>query len=437
MKYSLSGLVTILFIFLSYQNNSAQYGPIDKLLTEIRDSNKRPSANEKLQKLKDKKIIPFLIEGLKDSNDFAQADCASALGNFKDTTAVNPLLKLLRKSGHNYVKSMCAEALGKLNDERAIEPLINEVLLGIRSVYVAKAIASFGNRSSKALINNIIKSDGKIKSELLEAFRYMSDKELMITFRDTMYMNQIIELLNNKDDAVRIKSVDILGAAQNPVVVKPLLKIMHDNKLSYSVYNALNNYDNVEITDSMLTVISRFSDKKKLGEPPSINFYNNKNELSTAIKAISNRKDNRIEDVLIKALEENDQSMHVLIAESLVGFISNKSAISIIKALENDSENIRKNISFIYRSTKNAEIKKYFEAAWKNKDLPIIAGAYEYFLKKRISGDESLWLDILSRYANEGMATAFINSGNKKLETEARKWAARHGYFIVPTFKKK
>lgn len=436
MKCSLSGFIAILYLFLFYQINFAQYGPIDKIITEIRDNNKRLVAREKLLRIQDKKKIPYLIEGLKDSNDLVQADCASALGNFKDTSIVIPVINLIKKSKNNYVKSMCAETLGKLKDERAIEPLINEIMLGIRSIYVSRAIASFGNKASNTLLQNLKKSEGIIKSELIEAFVNMNDKELIIFINDGVNIDEIIELLDHKDAAVRLKAVNILGRSKNRVAVKALLNKKHDFIITASVYGALKNYDNIEITDTMIAIISRYSDKKELGNTGSLEHSNKLNEFVTAIESIRERKDSRIEEVLIKALENTDESIHAIIAESLLNFLSYKSATAIITVLESDVERTRERISFLYRNTKNAEIKKYFETSWIKKDLPIIGGAYEYFLKKRIAGNESLWLDVFKQYANEGMATAFINCGNKKLEAEARKWAARRGYLIVPTFKK-
>jgi hypothetical protein len=65
-----------------------------------------------------------LIQNLKDKDATTRAEASKALGEVKDTRAVDPLIAALKDKDSN-VRWRAAEALGKIKDPRAVEALID------------------------------------------------------------------------------------------------------------------------------------------------------------------------------------------------------------------------------------------------------------------------------------------------------------------------
>ena len=68
-----------------------------------------------------------LIDDLKDSSWQIRWYAASALGEKKETRAVEPLIGILKNDKQGYVRAMAAWALGEIKDRRAVEPLIDAI----------------------------------------------------------------------------------------------------------------------------------------------------------------------------------------------------------------------------------------------------------------------------------------------------------------------
>ena len=76
--------------------------------------------------LKDRRIIPYLLESLKTGRYCSKAQAAELLGMFKVKEAVPLLIEALKEDNRDCMLSgNAAEALGKIGDKRAIKPLID------------------------------------------------------------------------------------------------------------------------------------------------------------------------------------------------------------------------------------------------------------------------------------------------------------------------
>ena len=71
--------------------------------------------------------VQRLIDDLKDSSWQIRWYAASALGEMKETRAVEPLIGILKNDKQGYVRAMAAWALGEIKDRRAVEPLIGAI----------------------------------------------------------------------------------------------------------------------------------------------------------------------------------------------------------------------------------------------------------------------------------------------------------------------
>ena len=92
--------------------------------------------------------VDMLIQRLKDKNEGVRRMAAMALGEIKDTRAVEPLIAEL-KDVDSGARLDAARALGKINDTRALEPLIAELKdddIGV-SREAARALEKIGGHS--------------------------------------------------------------------------------------------------------------------------------------------------------------------------------------------------------------------------------------------------------------------------------------------------
>jgi HEAT repeat protein len=112
----------------------------------IKDPKLREQALSELKKFKDPASVPDLVEALKIDGDH-RADVAFLLGEFKDKSAVQPLIQGIdfavgagrdkESKEKNRANTKIAESLGKLGDPAAVEPLSK--LLKSRDQYVQLA----------------------------------------------------------------------------------------------------------------------------------------------------------------------------------------------------------------------------------------------------------------------------------------------------------
>ena len=77
----------------------------------------------KLIGIKDPKLVPLLIEALKDIDSNIRQGAAFVLGSLYDKSSVRPLADCL-KDKDLYVRATAANSLKKLKDIRAVKPLI-------------------------------------------------------------------------------------------------------------------------------------------------------------------------------------------------------------------------------------------------------------------------------------------------------------------------
>ena len=84
--------------------------------------------------LEDRRSIPLLIELLDDVCPLIRVSTTYALGRNTDTTAVEPLIELLKRDFNGYVRKGIVWALGNSKDRRAVQPLIQALKTDISAV---------------------------------------------------------------------------------------------------------------------------------------------------------------------------------------------------------------------------------------------------------------------------------------------------------------
>lgn len=77
-----------------------------------------------LARFQDERVLPSLLEALKNSDAVLRGEAARALGTLGSPQAFEPLLKAAHEDANVEVRQAAIYALNLLGDERAVEPLI-------------------------------------------------------------------------------------------------------------------------------------------------------------------------------------------------------------------------------------------------------------------------------------------------------------------------
>ena len=148
-------------------------------------------------RIRDKSTLSYLLDWLllknvdteKDSFVNVRVMCAKAIANFKDTSAVTPLLYCLNNKDEHYkVKLSCAEALGKIGDRYAVLPLMNILEdESESSVYVKESAASalglLGDVRAVEPLVNILNSNKGLLNRFTSLKRSNSSKARLLIKR--------------------------------------------------------------------------------------------------------------------------------------------------------------------------------------------------------------------------------------------------------------
>ncbi len=107
--------------------------------------------------IEERRSIPLLIGLLQDNCPLVRVSTAYALGRNTDTSAVEPLIKLLREDWNGYVRKGVVWALGNSRDRRALYPLIHALKTDISAVrlWAASGLAQIATLEYEDVITAI------------------------------------------------------------------------------------------------------------------------------------------------------------------------------------------------------------------------------------------------------------------------------------------
>jgi len=109
-----------------------------------------------------------------------------------------------------------------------------------------------------------------------------------------------------------------------------------------------------------------------------------------------------------------------------------KPAVEPLTAALNDKDTTQQFwVSRTLAEIKDDRISEPLITAFKNKNLPVIAGACSFFVNKQKFRKEVILIEALNAYGDSATADAFMNSGDSNLQTIGREWAKSHGYVIL------
>lgn len=216
-----------------------------------------------------------------------RAMCAKAIANFKDTTAVTPLLYCLNNKDENYkVRLACADALGRIGDRYAVAPLIEVVKdEDEKSVYLretaASALGMLGDLRAVDPLVSILEAQKGIwnkftflKERVIEALG-----KLRLDDNERVF-NALKNSLVDESPQIRINAIEAIMDSENPHAAETIKTCLQDtdDEVKKNALIALYNMIGREILDEVISETS-YPDILKMEAVSMIEEYEDDTEL--------------------------------------------------------------------------------------------------------------------------------------------------------------
>lgn len=215
-----------------------------------------------IDKYRNKSSLPFIVDLLLDreNSNNLRSMCAKTIANFKDTSAVTPLLYCLNNKNEDYkVRLSCADALGRVGDKYAVAPLINIVQdEEEKSVYVresaAIALGMIGDMRAVDPLVSILES----KKGFIDKFTFLKERVIEVLGKFHFTNDRIIKALQHslmdESPQIRINAIEALmesNDARACAMIKEMLDDL-DEEVRKNALIALYNLVGREILDEVL-----------------------------------------------------------------------------------------------------------------------------------------------------------------------------------------
>lgn len=394
----------------------------------------RNSAAEELTKI-GKPAVNTLVSALKNENSVVRERAIGVLGGIRDTSSVAPLITML-KDNVLEVRKKAAMALGNIGDTCAVEPLIATLKnkdSGIRK----EAAAALGMIRDARAVDPLIAALNYAALNYNDPSIQISAIEALAQIGNARALGPLLIALKNKNWDVREKAVEALGWLGEPAV-RPLVALLkHSNVSIRKKATIALGQIGAHAVGPLITELRRrdwdferdiviknhvVEALGKIGEPavePLIaalwsEYLNVSGDVARALAKIGRPAiDNLIRAMNITVmppfpplgLDDKERNTRFWAARTLMFM------------LDGDVLDYR--------------IDDALMEALKSKDIIVLAGAYRFYLEKRVPGSEEILITALNSFGTSGMAEAFLSSDNGMLYEAAIDWARAYNYQIV------
>ena len=185
----------------------------------------RMQAIEALGQVGDARVVPSLLEALKDPNIQVQYIAIKALGELRDKRAVEPLVEALEHRDPGIV-SAAALALGELRDKRAVEPLMTILSNTEQGVFRLGTIQTLGvlkdPRATALLTEQLDDTSVQVRRIATEALGEIGDRGAIAP---------LLKTLNDQSAEVRWAAADALGSIGDASVADSLISIIGKGRI--------------------------------------------------------------------------------------------------------------------------------------------------------------------------------------------------------------
>ena len=209
----------------------------------------RANCAKALGEIQNDSAVKPLISVLEDDYEpLVRAASASALGSISNKNSLDILIQALKTDNDPKVRRNCALAIGNIGNEEGLEPLIEA--MSDESKYVADAsVLSISKMKGSSFLNEMM--DSKTSEEddkesevidlglILDTFiDKIENEDLKINLEDLLnsldvsaddFIKKIVGYLDRAPDDDKIVLIDILGETRNQKAIKPLINYLKDD----------------------------------------------------------------------------------------------------------------------------------------------------------------------------------------------------------------
>jgi HEAT repeat protein len=352
----------------------------------------------------DPSVIDPLSSAIKDMNIDVRVECMKSLTKFKDPRTIPALMFVISNSS----KWVEAATRGELEQatSTAFGAILDTFQSGVDTVNTGRAVVPDLNKQANARAAKKNLEDAAADAAMTYYFLVKSPAEDGLAEIGAPGLDQFIKAASDNNSGIRCAAVKALGRIKAPEAFDVLAKAIEDR---------------------------------------------DKSVRRGVVFALYNSEDPRKTALLEKALKDKESSIRDA-AERALAFtkISNSDntadVSSLIKNLGDNDPKVVERAAWTLSKSEDPQVTQALRDAAGRGSLPVITGAYQFFVKTSSKDFDLMLITALKQRAEKdfmgtdgkpvtrtkftglstkAMAKTYIQSGNLLLETEARSIAAR------------
>ncbi|MEB8433250.1 HEAT repeat domain-containing protein [Cocleimonas sp. KMM 6892] len=320
-----------------------------------KDEDVRLAAIKAIGKIHHKDGVMPLIGALTDSSDYVKSDAAQLLGKFKDSRAVLPLIEYLKKHADQYA----INSLGKIDDKR-IAPFLVEGLnknvfyddAAVKAIQLLRKLE--GEKEAFDGLLQIVKNEDQDNLARMTAFTSLGNTK---NHRAT---NDVLSILQNEKESPLIhryaaKCLGLLGDKKAVSVLNDIVFTSEKPKVSFldkilrfgnsdaaDLMETINQDRNASLKTEAVIALGKLDAIESVDQLLTILEQNKNKELTIGILEVlgstESLKSPKTTETLIRYLSAEDKYIRIKAARSLQQYNDKQAIPALTKALKTDKE---------------------------------------------------------------------------------------------------
>lgn len=317
----------------------------EKLLEELGSNNSKYWTKARYELVQNgREVTEYLIKALKHEEPIVRGRVARILGEIGDNKAVHSLIKLVKSETDNYVLSSSIKALAMLGDKNAVNTLI-EKLDALEGKVRKEAAQALGDLKDTGAMEPIKKYYNESSEEeriwATYALIKLGQKDLIHTLEDNLKEEVFISAINVAGELKLKESAPILlELLQNSKninikieVIKSLAEIGGKH-----IQEELNKYYEKSSGQERIWLIYALAKMKDKSKTKIIIDLLNKNVRKASAVALGKIGNPASAEVLAKALKNDDKDIRYNVVRAMEKLNNGKTLAYLKKALEDEKD---------------------------------------------------------------------------------------------------
>lgn len=292
----------------------------------------RLGAAEALGRMRSEKAVEPFVDALEDKDEFVRWIATKALGEIKSDKTSGTFIDMLGDKSR-FVRREAAKGLGVVGSEKTLDPLVSA--LSDEDEFVRKtAVESLGEikseKAAKTLINKLHDDSHLVRLEAAKALGMIKVRKAIAP---------LLFALGDENRFVRKEAANALGQLESEKVLEPLIRIFksEDPLTRQGAVRALGQINLDGVPDCISDRIFDFTDNALKDKDKFV-----RKETAKALQSLSESRRERAFESLISALDNEDDEVRRLAAESLRLFDCEKAIPPLISALKSRDATVRR-----------------------------------------------------------------------------------------------